>query len=59
MEITITAEMKRIGASILAERYDLLGDEIDEDVATRVFEAMAAAASANHDESPRFSDVAS
>jgi hypothetical protein len=39
-DFEITPEMAKAGARVLAERYDLLGDEVDGMVATRVFLAM-------------------
>jgi hypothetical protein len=38
--LEVTPEMARAGARVLADRYDLLGDEVDGMVATRVFLAM-------------------
>jgi hypothetical protein len=38
--LNVTPKMARAGARVLADRYNLLGDEVDGMVATRVFLAM-------------------
>lgn len=37
---TVTAAMAAAGAKIIADRFDSLGDDVDELLATRVFQAM-------------------
>jgi hypothetical protein len=43
--IEITPEMKVAGANVLAERYDLIGDFMEEITAEKVFKAMLSASS--------------
>ena len=39
-QVAITPEMKQVGATILANSYDSLGDGVDELIAAEVFKAM-------------------
>jgi hypothetical protein len=57
--IEITPEMAAAGARVLAERYDGLGDFIDEDNASEVFRAMVLASRGPSSQlSQRFEDGA-
>ena len=55
----ITPEMAQAGARVLADRYDLLGDRVDERIAIDVFSAMNAARSSSSRTIPRPEERAS
>jgi hypothetical protein len=57
--MTVTPKMARAGAALLAERYDQIGDGIDEEIAAEVFRRMIACAWPARAETPRVASAIS